>query len=260
MGKLIIEGHQIDVAEDNEVWPEGQGPIRVQFGSAFSTQVPAHPTKSSVVKITTEGENLPRAEYTLLIPPGGSRTKLGMSEIRPFRNQWQQADITHQLELFGAVGRIAVSGGHVEMAMKKVLITLRGGEHDLLDPSLPSDWDGLEKELRKLCDGSDETRTKLLQVLDDADQQQLHDKRNDAIHGYWWLVRVNNRLINARYYRPKKGATAPPVSIYNTIDDVNTVGTALFAMADRLEKLVTPHWPIAFFDDVIPNQSTEQAD
>jgi uncharacterized membrane protein YhaH (DUF805 family) len=32
-------------------------------------------------------------------------------------------DFGHHIELFDAVGRISVYGGHVEMAMKKVLIT-----------------------------------------------------------------------------------------------------------------------------------------
>jgi hypothetical protein len=135
--------------------------------------------------------------------------------------------------------------------MKKVLITLRGGEHDLLDPSLPGDWDNLEKELRALCDGSDQTRIDLMAILDEAEQKRLRDKRNDAVHGYWWLVRVHDRLINARYYRPKKGNTPLPVSMYNKAGDVRAVGEDLYQMADKLQKLVTPHWPIAFFDDTV---------
>ncbi|WP_373179079.1 hypothetical protein [Mycobacterium marinum] len=254
MGKHTIEGHEIDVADNSHVWPEAPEPVRVQFGSGdpFSMTVPVHPTKSTLARFSLEADNVPREEYVLLIPPGANRTKIGMSEIRPFRNQWKPEDIAHQIELYDAVGRIAVFGGHVEMAMKKVLITLRGGEHDLLDPSLPGDWDGLEKELRKLCDSSDETRTKLLDILDDAEQKHLRDKRNDAIHGYWWLVRIHNRLINARYYRPKRGQTPPSNSIYNTIDDVRAVGADLYSMADKLNKLVTSYWPLAFFDDIMP--------
>jgi hypothetical protein len=254
MGKHIIEGHEIEIADDSEVSPEARTPVSMQFGSGepSSATVPVHPTKSTLAKFAMEGENLPREEYMILIPPSANRTQIGLSEIRPFRNAWSTEDIAHQIELFDAVGRIAVYGGHVEMAMKKVLITLRGGEHNLLDPTLPGDWDGLEKELRNLCDGSSQTRIELLQILDDAEEKQLRDKRNDAIHGYWWLVRIHNRLINARYYRPKKGKAPLPNSIYNTADDVRAVGTDLYYMADKLQKLVTPYWPIAFFSDVAP--------
>jgi hypothetical protein len=254
VGKLIIEGHEIDVAEVEDLAGYAGQPISMQCGSGgqFSAPVPLHATKSVRAKFVMAGENLPREEYTLLLPPGANRTHLGLSEIRPFRSEWTRDDFLHQMELFDAVGRVAVFGGHVEMAMKKVLITLRGDAHDLLDPSLPGDWDGLEKDLRKLCDGSEQTRIDLLEVLDDAEQKQLRDKRNDAIHGYWWLVRVHNRLINARYYRPKKGATPTPVSIYNTPDDVRAVGNDLYRMADKLQKLVTPYWPIAFFDEAVP--------
>ena len=254
MSKRIIEGHEIDVADDEDLAGVLGKPITMPSGDGglISATIPLHPTKSTWAKFTLEGETLPREEYALLIPPGENRTSIGMSEIRPFRNEWNSQDIVHQHELFDAVGRIAVFGGHVEMAMKKVLITLRGGVHDILDPSLPGDWDGLEKELRKLCDGSDQTRMDLLQIFDDAEHKQLRDKRNDAIHGYWWLVRAHDRLINARYYRPRKGANPPnPISIYNTVANVKAVGNDLYLMADKLQKLVTPYWPIAFFSDLV---------
>lgn len=264
MGKHIIEGHEIDVAEPEDLVGAAGKPITMQFtsGGRFDATIPIHPTKSTLAKYTMEGETLPCEEYTLLIPPGVNRTQLGLSEIRPFRNKWTPADHAHQLELFSAVGRIAVFGGHVEMAMKKVLITLRGGTHDLLDPSLPGDWDGLEKELRELCDGSDQTRTALLEILDDAEQKQLRDKRNDAIHGYWWLVRAHNRLINARYYRPKKGTTPTPISMYNTAEDVQAVGNELYFMADKLQKLVTrtgrSHFSATLFRSQRPQPSQTQ--
>jgi hypothetical protein len=69
------------------------------------------------------------------------------------------------------------------MAIKKVLTNLRGGEHDLLSPDVPGDWDGLEKEHRTICDGWNQTHIALLQKLDEAEQKQLRDRRNDAIHG-----------------------------------------------------------------------------
>lgn len=253
MGKRIIEGHEIDIADAKDLEGVVGKPIKMvpDDQGIISSTIPVHPTKSIFAKFELAGENLPHEEYFILIPPGESRTRIGMSEIRPFRNEWTLEDIAHQQQLFDAIGKIAVFGGHVEMAMKKVLITLRGGNRDLLDPTLPSDWDGLEKELRKLCDGSDDVRTKLSAILNDSDEKQLRDKRNDAIHGYWWLIPAHGRLINARYYRPKKGNTQMPVSIYNKIQDVRDVGDSLYLMSDGLQKLVTPHWPIAFFADTI---------
>jgi hypothetical protein len=180
-----------------------------------------------------------------------------MSEITPFRDEWTAEDRQHQMQLFDAIGKIAVFGGHVEMAMKKVLVTLRGGTHDLMDPTLPADWDGLDKELRMLCDDSSQTRTRLSELLDDAEQKGLRDKRNDAIHGYWWLVRAHDRLINARYYRPKKGTTPLPISIFNKIQDVHALGNDLYSLADNLQRLVTPYWPIAFFSDTVRFRTDE---
>jgi hypothetical protein len=125
--KFEFEGHQIDVAEAEEFGDLAGKPIPMQFGSdgRLSASIPLHSTKSTLAKYAMEGENLPRDEYWLLLPPGADRKHLGLSEIRQLRRpKWTAKDFGHHIELFDAVGRISVYGGHVEMAMKKVLITL----------------------------------------------------------------------------------------------------------------------------------------
>ncbi|MBN7437128.1 hypothetical protein [Mycobacteroides abscessus] len=246
-GKYTIEGHEIAVARSDELGDAVGKKITVTSdGGDISASIAAHPTKSTWTWFTFEGDGIPLDEYMILIPPTSVRQSIGMAEIRPIRSQWTHEDYVHQAQLFDAVGRIAVFGGHVEMAMKKVLITLRGGELDLLDPTLPSMWNQLEDQLKSIKTGPEDIRTRARLLLDEAEQKRLRDRRNDAIHGYWWLAQAHGRLINSRYYPGKQGK--PPLSIYTTPAQVSEVGNDLHTLASNLERLVTPYWPLAILD------------
>lgn len=246
---INIDGHDIEIVSNSEIPPEAREPVKfnIENGKVFGAQLPAHPTKSTLFKFRLEGTNLPDNEYLILQPPAAKRDHgVNMAEMRPKRvPEPSMADYEHQMRLFSVVGSVTVAGGHVEMAMKKVLVSLRDEHRNLMDPKIPGDWDGLEKELRKLCDTSSDIRMRLSEILDGADRDQLRNERNDVIHGYWWTVAAHDRLINARYYRPRSGQQ--PVRIQTSLQAVQDLATKLFNFAAQLDALVTPDWPIAIF-------------
>jgi hypothetical protein len=95
-------------------------------------------------------------------------------------------------------------------------------------------------------------------LLEGAKANQLRDERNDVIHGYWWTVAAHDRLINARYYRPRSGQQ--PMRIQTTLQAVQDIATKLFELAGKLDALVTPDWPIAIFTNrEAARQSAEDA-
>jgi hypothetical protein len=191
----------------------------------------------------------PHIRYTLVRPPGGD-VELNLAAIRPMRiagQPVQEADVLHQIQLFHAIGAITVAGGHVEMAMRKVYLSLTGENRDLASPEVSGHWANLEDLLEKLCDNTTDVRKKLKDVLDWSAEKTLRDRRNDAIHAYWWLFKTDGWFHNSRYYPTKKKQkqSQPPVGFVVRPEAYHRLASMLFEFANRLEALVTPDWPIA---------------
>ena len=119
---------------------------------------------------------------------------MDIASLRPLRvhgTQNHAVDALHQIWLFHAIGSVTVASSHVEMAMRKVLVSLRGGQnHDLSGDDIPAEWSRLHEALDTVCktDVTD-LKTKLKTLLDEAESAKLRERRNDLIHGYWWLSR-----------------------------------------------------------------------
>lgn len=246
---INIMGHQIEVADEEELGlPRDPVPVNFTGTDQAEVAIPAFEDKASLVRIIMGGTKLPQADYLMLQPSLKRRRgrRLGFAELRPIRiPQYDTSDHMHQFQLFNAVGQVTVASGHVEMAMKKVLVSLRGGEADLMSRDLPTVWADLVKELRKFCDDSTELVSKLKTLLDEAEENKLNDQRNDVVHGYWWMVSAHEHLVNARYYRPRD--QIDPAMIFNRPADLQNFSQQLFTLANELERLVVPDWPLAMF-------------
>jgi hypothetical protein len=252
MPNFPLEGHNIEIAGDDEIPPDARKPVtfNIENGQSFGVDLPVHQAKSTLFKFHLDGTNLPDNEYLILQPPAAQRTHgINMAEMRPMRLPTPDiSDYEHQLRLFNVIGSVTVAGGHVEMAMKKVLVSLQNQHRNLMDRTVPGDWDNLEKDLWKLCEiPTSDVLIRLKELLQSTKDDDLREQRNDVIHGYWWTVAAHNRLINARYYRPKKSGSQQPVRIQTTLQAVQDIATKLFELAGKLDALVTPDWPIAIF-------------
>jgi len=217
-------------------------------GSSFNATLVADDSKS--VTYDVRGKLPPNVllDFTLVRPPTAG-ANLDIPSLRPLRAVGRvdhSADALHQVRLFNAVGAVTVAGGHVEMAMRKVFVSLRGGvNRDLAGEDIPAEWSRLHEALLKLCESStNDIATKLKALLDEAEADSLRESRNDIIHGYWWLIPMQDDVATvARYYHPK--SKQAPGNAYPTYEQLQEVSGRLFELASKLEALVTPEWPIA---------------
>lgn len=112
------------------------------------------------VDIETDAGSL---SFDMTLPAG---TNFDLSAIRVGRHGGPTgADRAFREQLFQVIGSITAAGGHIEAAMKRLLLTVE--QHDSSKFALVDlQWGDLVKRLAKLCDDSDQTRRDLKAVLD----------------------------------------------------------------------------------------------
>ena len=200
------------------------------------------------------GRPASRLKYTLLRPPG--ENDMNLSELRPMQIAGQpvpESQIEYQAKLFYAVGAIAVAGAHVELAMRKVYLSLSGGNRNLASVEVSKMWQVLENKLRQLCDDSTDVRKELKKILDWSNKKNLSTFRNHAVHGYWWLFDIDGMFHQSRYHVATNREPKQPSGISINPDDCRKVASNLFMFANRLEALVSSDWPVAImpvYEDV----------
>jgi hypothetical protein len=196
-------------------------------------------------------------------PPGHSVTytaKLDLDGFAPFEYQMtapsgvthlsslivdrldgaSKADEHFRSRLYLAMGKLAVASGHVETAMKRLLIVLRGLENSfaLVDET----WTKLEETLKveSTMMGADasypEIRTALGEHLLWARQRHLKTHRNDFIHGSIWDFDMPVLLVS-RFTRKSDGA-----SIVSSIEDLERVARRMVEYDARLCSLLHGIW------------------
>jgi hypothetical protein len=252
-----VDGHAIplftdaDIADDAESREEYNKIVSTPLGDggAISAVLPGSLDKAIPYTVLTESGTRVLADCTVVQPPGSDDMNLAsMRPVRIMGKPNRQADALHQVRLFHAVGSVAVAGGHVEMAMKRVLVTLRGGQNsDLARAEVPAEWSILEDKLKRASKPHQTTLQKaVFELLAGAEVSSLRDGRNDVVHGYWWLIPMGtDGLVSSRYYRPKKHQQQAPAQIHPTLEMLEQLAGGLFDLAHALEALVTPHWPLA---------------
>lgn len=251
---LHVDGHSIplftdaDVPDDDESRDEFDKILTVRLiDGAINAVLPGSTDKAIMYTVRLENASRVLSDYTFVRPPGGD--DMDLASLRPFRvkgNSDRQLDAAHQVRLFHAVGSVAVAGGHVEMAMKRVLVTLRNGRNkDLAGTGVPAEWSSLQDKLERACKAK-QTGLQIAvdELLSVGEVEELRCRRNDVVHGYWWLIPMGtNGLVSSRYYRPN--SKQAPAHIHPTLDALQQLATDLFDFAHRLETLVTPYWPLA---------------
>ncbi len=174
--------------------------------------------------------------YDLSLPRRGSTVDLATVRVGRHGGDTPE-DMAFREELFRAVGSITVAGGHVEAAMKRLLLLITDAKtvFTLVDYQ----WLDLEKKLRAQCNDRDDQRRRLLRLLDWADRHKLRERRHTVVHGAWWVYAD----VGARVSRwPRKEADR---IIIGDMDGLKQVGNRCWTYAGRLDDLLAEDWPRA---------------
>lgn len=253
---IRVDGHDIPIVSDADLaklTPEEQAQYRTVVqaditNNSLNATLVSDETKAIMYDVRGKIPPGVDLDFTMVRPPT-SGPELAIPSLRPLRvvgRTDHAADALHQVRLFNAVGAVTVAGGHVEMAMRKVFVSLRGGvNRDLAGEDIPAEWSRLHEALLKLCESNtNEIATKLKALLEDAETKNLRESRNDIIHGYWWLIPMQDDVLTlARYFHPK--AKQSPANSHPKTEQMQKFAQRLFEFAAKLEALVTPEWPIA---------------
>ncbi|MFA4081889.1 hypothetical protein [Mycobacteroides salmoniphilum] len=254
---LRVDGHEIPLFTDADV--PGDAESHKEFGKhlttpcaddgAISAVLPGSFDKAIPYTFWQGSDTNVLMDCTVVHPPGGD--DMNIASMRPVRLKNRpngQTDALHQVQLFHAVGSVTVAGGHVEMAMKRVLVTLRGGKNsDLAAADVPAEWSTLEDRLLKSSKAQQtDLQRAVYDIVSKPEVAGLRDGRNDVVHGYWWLIPIGTaQLVSSRYYRPKANQPQDPAQMHPTLEMLQRLASDLFELAHALESLVTPYWPLA---------------
>jgi hypothetical protein len=254
---LHVDGHAIPLFTDSDVPNDAESrreynkvvDIVSDENGAYSADLPGSANKAIPYTMHKTAGAKVLVDYTFVQPPGGD--DIDVASMRPVRimaKPNRQADALHQVRLFHAVGAVTVAGGHVEMAMKRVLVTLRGGRNsDLAGEDVPAEWSILEDKLKKASKPQETPLQKaVFELLSGAGVGELREGRNDVVHGCWWLIPMGtDGLVSSRYFRQKKNQPQAPAQMHPTLQMLQQLAGDLFDLAHALDAMVAPVWPFA---------------
>ena len=195
------------------------------------------PGHSSWYSTSENVDGRPPLTYDVSMP--SSMSTFDLSTVRVGRHGGPSPeDEEFRQELFERVGAITVAGGHVETAMKRLLLLLTEtkGSFSLVDKT----WTDLHNALvAQSAEGWDDRRSGLREVLEWGEANRVKTRRDNAIHAYWW-IHAGCGARRSRFYRKQDGST-----ILAELTDLEEDATLLFEYAWRLDELLGPDWPIA---------------
>lgn len=148
-----------------------------------------------------------------------------------------EADLAFRARLYSAVGAIAVAGGHVETAMKRLALHLKGesSRFSVVDKT----WSDLHKILTAEGNRQTSLGVALKRDLKWAEENEIKRRRDDAIHANWWNY-DGCGVIRSRFYRKEDG-----VQLLSSFDELEKDARLLFEYAGRLDRLLGEQWPRA---------------
>jgi hypothetical protein len=176
-----------------------------------------------------------KLDFDLTLP--SAVPALHLSTVRVGRHGGEShADRTFQQRLYAKIGAVTVAGGHVETAMKRLLLLLKGepGGFSQVDKS----WTDLHKALLKECSGQDldATRKRLKRVLAWGEASDAKRRRDDAVHSYWWIF-DGCGVVRSRFRHNEDGRT-----MISSLDELEKDAEILFEYACRLDDLLGEAW------------------
>ncbi|GHF78803.1 MULTISPECIES: hypothetical protein [Streptomyces] len=155
-----------------------------------------------------------------------------------------ESDLAFRERLYSLIGAIVVAGGHVEAAMKRLILLLKGDEggFSVVDKT----WTDLHKLLVTQSRRSIPQAAALAEVLKWGDDHELKRRRDDAVHASWWNW-DGVGVIRSRFFRKQDGA-----SIVGSFEGLEEDARLLFEYAQKLDVLLGADWPQAR----LPRQSS----
>lgn len=146
--------------------------------------------------------------------------------------------------LFSVLGAITLVSGHIELEMKRILLTARA-EPDSGFADVDLTWKKLEDALEVVAGDGSPLGDSLKPVLAWARDNRLRDRRNTAVHSAWSLYETGH-IEGARLPHRSEGQT-----IIDAGGDLSKTVSLLWEYLNRLQALVK--WPIA----VLPSLSDD---
>ena len=135
---------------------------------------------SAFYTVTEKIDGQPERQYHVLLP--STFSKVDLSTIRVRRHGGPtDADKRYRDEFYKQVGAIAVASGHAEAAMKRLLLILKRPDEAHF-AEVDGTWTSLTEQLQNECDGSDQKRLDLANLLEWAKENKIKIRRDNAIH------------------------------------------------------------------------------
>lgn len=148
-----------------------------------------------------------------------------------------ESDLKFRAELFPVIGSITVAGGHIEAAMKRLLLIL--SDKDSLFSLADFQWGDLHKKLVAQCSGENRQRQKLKDVLDWAERKNLRERRHTVVHGSWWLYSLDAALVS-RWPRKQEGHIQ-----IDSLENLRALEKLCWEFDRKLDQLAGESWPRA---------------
>jgi hypothetical protein len=185
-----------------------------------------------------------RMTFDLTFPSATSSVNL--STVRLGRHEGEtNADRLYQQRLYTRLGAITAASGHVETAMKRLLLLLRRQVEfaEVADKT----WSQLHRCLESERTEADARRKRLRHVLEWGEKNRVQQRRDNVIHSYWWIF-DGYGVMRSRFYRDHDQNGVNMVSSFEELDEDAEV---IFEYAKRLDDLLGEDWPRA----MLPSQS-----
>lgn len=188
----------------------------------------------------TVDENVERHDpftYKLALPSTFSQVDMSTFRIGRLGGP-NRDDFEFRSELYPLLGAILVAGGHVETAMKR-LVLLLDQESEARFSLVDRTWTDLHKTLRQHANGSEQRSVVLAAELDWAEKNRIKERRDNVVHAYWWPY-AGCGVRRSRFHRRTDGSL-----ILASLTDLKEDCRLLFEYAERLDALLGTDWPMA---------------
>ncbi|MCS5734272.1 hypothetical protein [Herbiconiux daphne] len=197
-------------------------------------------------RVTVRGEGVPSYEYMLSMPATEDPSINASNAIVVRLGGPSQADRDRQAQIYAAVGRATVASGHIEAAMKRLVIVLRRMKNSfaLVDKTWTWLEDTLSKEADRALPNDDHAwlRKPLRIELDLAQKHGLKVLRDHIVHGSIWDYDMPAVLIS-RFDRKADGVT-----MQWRMEELEEAAVRLYIYGLRLDGLLHEIWAEAMLD------------
>jgi hypothetical protein len=167
---------------------------------------------------------------------------IDVATVRVLRHGGPTAeDIAFRRKLYALIGGITVAAGHVEEAMKRVILVLNGAASAEFASIEKKNWTDLERELARHSERDIPQAPSLRALLDWGAKNEVKRRRDDVVHAYWWDYEGCG-VRRSRFYRDGDGGSA---TLCGTFDDLLEDLRMMVEYARALEDAMEPFWPQA---------------